>query len=165
MAMVTAITIDGTTSAGFNLSDKVVAGSSNGRTNGDLMVVQVMLHIIAHFDPQGPNPGRIGLRLMDQVPEPNNTMDWRTDQAIEFYQKRFSHQLLAVDKVVHPASYQLDKAGNQRNVRTDRPGDRLMMITHLHRACMATKLHASRGGYVQMALTKFPKLATLLQKP
>jgi hypothetical protein len=165
MAMVAQITINGVEGTGFNVSERVgLNGASNRRDNGDLMVVQAMLHIIAHHDLRGPNPGRIGLRQMDQVPEPTNTMDWRTDQAIEFYQRRFAHELLAVDGVVHPASYRV-AGGVPRNVRTDRPGDRLMTITHLHRACMATSLHTMQGGYVQQVLARFPRLATLLQKP
>src|SRR5262249_44845134 len=134
---------------------------SNRSHNGDVMVVQAMLHVIAHHHVSGPDPVNIGLNSMDEVPEPTGTIDRKTLRAILSYQAVHSLALLAVDGVIHPASYRLSPSGRQRNIRFGE-GDRLMTITHMHFKMSRTTLSTPTAGYVTQVLNKFPRLRPLL---
>src|SRR5438477_1567802 len=116
MATVSKITIDGHETAGFNVGDTVGNGCSNGTDNGDVLVVQIMLYMIAHGRYSFPLSFELGLTSWDEVPEPTGKWDAKTGRAILKFQQLRRGFLPAVDGIIHPASYSLP-GGRQRNIR------------------------------------------------
>ena len=169
MATVSKITLHGVDNTGFNVGETVGNGQRNRTDTGDVLVVQIMLHLIAHSDAATPSPSRVGLVSWCEVPEPTGNWDAKTGQAILSYQRLFRSQLLAVDGVIHPASYSL-ASGCQRNIawgptRAATPqNSSFMTITHLHKILLmsmyGTFYHST---YVPDVLRKFPKLGPMLR--
>jgi len=154
MATKEPITINGVSTVGFNVCDTVGNGGKNRTDNGDVMLIQAMLHALANSDGV-PAASRVGLTSMSQVPEPTGTFDAKTQHAILSYQRRWHQVLLRVDGVIHPASYQ------RRNILFGRPGERLMTITHFHHQLLSsTNL---LPDYTIELTRKFPRLAPLLR--
>ena len=158
MAAMVNITINGVESMGFNVCDTVGTGGKNRKDNGDVMLVQVMLNLVAQHLDSRPSASNVGLKSMDELPEPTGTFDEKTRHAILSYQRRYHRALLRVDGVVHPASYR------NRNIRFGRPGDLLMTITHLHWLLLnSPTLLAGQQDYSLRLIGKFPKLFPLFQ--
>src|SRR5262245_50038112 len=86
MATISKIACNGRDTMGFNIGDTVGNGCRNRNDNGDVMVVQIMLHLIAHYFSMEPSPDMIGLASMDEVPEPTGKWDAKTGRAIQSYQ-------------------------------------------------------------------------------
>jgi peptidoglycan hydrolase-like protein with peptidoglycan-binding domain len=161
MATIAKITMNGYDSRGFNITETVGGnGSSNRTNNGDVMVVQIMLHLIAYYQWSTPSAQTIGLASLDEVPVPTNVFDEKTRRAILRYQQYYRPALRAVDGVVHPASYRLEALGRQRNIQV---GPGLMMITHLHEVLRSGDSPAVSKDYTAFALRKFPRLGPMLE--
>lgn len=88
---------------------------------GDVMLIQSILFTLASRI----EPAYIGFRSMDEVPKPTGQFDLPTETGIRRYQQKQSSQLLAVDGIVDPASYQDRKI-------IDHVDSRLMTITNMH---------------------------------
>jgi hypothetical protein len=160
MALFTNI-INGVETTGYNVGATVGSGGRNRKDNGDVLLAHVVLHLIAHHFDGAPQPWNIGLTSTDQVPEPTNELDPKTRDAILSYQRRYQRALLAVDGVVHPASYRLAPSWRYRNIRFGN-GERIMMIAHLHWMLLNATGLPKGGEYTFHAA--FRKLHPLLER-
>jgi hypothetical protein len=162
MALFTNIIINGVETAGYNVGATVGNGAKNRKDNGDVLLVQIMLYLMVHHLESTPQPQNIGLASIDQVPEPTNEFDPKTRDAILSYQGRYHRALLAVDGVVHPASYRLAPSWRYRNIRFGN-GERIMMITHLH-WMLLNAVGLSKGAPDYTYHPAFGKLRPLLER-
>src|SRR5262245_48008673 len=93
---------NGVPGAGLNVGQTVGRGKWNFM--GDVLLVQAMFKRLAELG----SPKFIGLPSLDAVPEPKGTFDdhGKTETAIWSYQWKYANQMLRVDGIIHPASYQ-----------------------------------------------------------
>jgi hypothetical protein len=143
------ITILGDTSLGFNLSQPVGHNAANVR--GDVLLVQALFRFIVEgFD----DLTILGMGSVDQVPHTHGLMDPVTLTAIRTFQRRWAHNLIRTDGVIHPAQY----SGGFRNITTSGKGP-LMTITMLHQLAQnAAAKGFNEDDYTELMFRMFPSL-------
>jgi hypothetical protein len=85
---------------GFNLSKP--AGDKQFNQRDDVLMVQALLRLIV----EAFHGGRMtGMKSAGEVPDFNGRMDAVTLAAIRTFQRRWAHNLIRSDGVIHPARY------------------------------------------------------------
>jgi hypothetical protein len=140
------ITILGDTSVGFNVFQPV--GESAANLKGDLMLVQAFFRFIV----QGTRSGTMtGMQTSKEVPQVHGRIDTLTLAAIRTFQRRWAHNLINTDGVIHPARY-------NRNITTSGKGP-LMTITLLHQLAQNAAAEGfNETDYTELMFRLFPNL-------
>lgn len=134
----------------LNLSESVGKGGAN--KTGDVMLVQAMFQYIA----KGFKPKFIGVNSADDIPEPSGDYDDKTERAIKSYQRKHIRNLLKVDGIIHPASYE------NRNLK--RMTSPLMTITLLGSHLLDASLMNGDDDQFTGIVRMFPKLLPWIQQ-
>ena len=113
------IMMRGEISMGFNLSKPV--GDKQSNLRDDVFMVQALLRFIV----EAFHGGRMtGMTSPKEVPDFNGRMDAVTLAAVRTFQRRWIHNLITSDGVIHPAQYRF------RNI-TASPRERSTSVDHL----------------------------------
>ena len=150
MAVRERVTILGNVSPGFNVEFSVGRKSANQLS--DVMLVQAMFNLLV----DGPE-GRFrtgfqtGMKSGKEIPKISGEADAVTLAAIQTFQRRWSHNLLAVDGIIHPARY------FDRDIQTAGVG--LMTITMMHQLAQNVAAeNFNEEDYTDFMFWRFPEL-------
>ncbi len=112
--------MNGYTKWGLNVFGTVGIGGANNP--GDVMVIQAMFRYLVEL--RGAPIGKFESDLYEKLTlEPTGQISRKTNDAILAYQYYYSHSILNVDGIIHPAKYE------NRNIKLE---GKWMTITHLH---------------------------------
>jgi hypothetical protein len=137
------IMMQGEISMGFNLSKPV--GDKQFNLRDDVFMVQALLRFIV----EAFHGGRMtGMTSAGEVPDFNGRMDAVTLAAIRTFQRRWAHNLIRSDGVIHPAQYRF------RNI-TASPRGPLMTITMLHLLAQDAARRFNETDYTELVLQRF----------
>jgi hypothetical protein len=137
------IMMQGEISMGFNLSKPV--GDKQFNLRDDVFMVQALLRFIV----EAFHGGRMtGMTSAGEVPDFNGRMDGVTLAAIRTFQRRWAHNLIRSDGVIHPAQYRF------RNI-TASPRGPLMTITMLHLLAQDAARQFNETDYTELVLQRF----------
>ena len=141
--------MQGEGSMGFNLSKPV--GDAQFNQRGDVFLVQALLRFLVDAFHGGHMTGMTSAR---EVPDFNGRMDAVTLAGIRTFQRRWAHNLISSDGVIHPAQYRF------RNITTD-PRGPLMTITMLHLLAQDAARRFNETDYTELMFRKFFVLRSL----
>ena len=141
--------MQGEISMGFNVSKPV--GDEQFNQRDDVLMVQALLRLIVDAF----HGGRMtGMNSAREVPDFNGRMDAVTLAAIRTFQKRWAHNLIRSDGVIHPAQYRF------RNITASAQGP-LMTITMLHLLAQDAARRFNETDYTELMLQKFSLLRSV----
>ena len=150
MAVRELVTILGDASPGFNVEFPVGPRSANQR--GDVMLVQAMFNLLVDgFEGRTRTGFETGMKSGKEVPKINGEADAVTLAAIQTFQRRWAHNILMTDGIIHPARY----VG--RDIQS--AGIGLLTITLMHQlAKNVAAQNFEEEDYTDFMFWRFPEL-------
>jgi hypothetical protein len=150
MAVRELVTILGDASPGFNVEFPV--GQRSANQMGDVTLVQAMFNLLANgFEGRTMTGFETGMKSQKEIPKINGEADAVTLAAIRTFQRRWAHNILMMDGIIHPARY------FGRDIQT--AGIGLMTITLMHQLAKnvaAQNFHEE--DYTDFMFWRFPEL-------